>query len=1313
MPDDKLHKFVPQPVWGKDDDGVEAYDGCTVAEADKRYGDIKSLMRRMKITKVSTYIEIARTRKDLRLPSVVTLKKTEGFRREVDSWASFFGEKFDGRLVHWGSERVEKEYDLIKQLVQEAKIKNSGEYEQAVKEKVLDIPPTVALRNSRRFKEDGEWSSFLGDNYQGHADRWDVGRVDKEYDQIKIRARSAQISGTKTYRDTSRDRKDLDLPAINTLKKSKKFKADNGWEGFLGDNYIRHWSPEDIELRYEKIKRIAQAAGIQRSDKYAEQQRFNKQLNLPTVRLLVASKKFIADGGWDGFLGRTKTPEQVAAAAKTEKEEKTLGAVRDALKVSTKEGKLFRQLLDIVGREVATDIVFAFVKDAKFISIKKVGAAIVDSLGDYVPPGRPPLVENLAQIVPLLDHIEVDELVFAAIKRDCQRVYFERKRVSEEPDAETIIQYFESLREGLGTKIPQKLDRLLARVQKYFLREVMGIRLPKRITPRLVEGRPFPDMYQRINIAEVKTHKKFLIADEMGTGKSASAILAKESIGAQCALVVVPAHVTTTWGTYLSDTVENGKQKGYFKTGQAPRTLIIEKPEDIRKNRQAMRDGEFEYIVISKDKLQGEYMEALEETPYDMLIADEVHEFKRGDAGARGSALLRLSNKLTPDQHTLLLSGTPVPNKVSDIAMLFKLLYPDVFGAEPLRNITKSIIEGNMLASRAGLLNRMQMKRADRTDMPEFSEVVKYVDLGDAERAAMDAIVENPYLTSQQKLQELELFLLNGASSQVLETFESAKVVALREELKQSLRKNKKVIIFVNEAITNVIRGDHSIIERLDIPPSFRVGKIYGHIKGGDANDAQKKADRDAFRNGDQPMVLFVSGDTENTGVDYTMADDLIFYSLPWLKTDQLQQAARVGRFGQQHPIRYRSLVARGTLEEAKYNYMQRRYAIIERLLHGESLTDEERDLISQDAEGVLKEEIQEDGGLADAYLSRVQRLMKEFGKTKNAGEAKYSSRLDGQGSVYAESYESFKGRAYFYNAGRICATMIARMAKEKGVRNPQILDMASGPAMVYRHAPEHIARGVVSLDLNRNHFEGKDLGMTVVGSFNNLPFPNGNQFDFVNCSFAIQDSGFEPHKGNYERIHVFAEAARVLKVGGRFILNMLNTADFRNEELLADAVSRFGLKLVPEYTGEVSSNSTYKGRILTFEKVKDVVEPVESIIEGMPPSEVHSFWTLSANKQKIKSKERKMSDSSLIISEITLNDTEIPVYLSREDRELQKEEQAVIAKAAQLIARYGGKEDVLAGEFKKNGYHYSMSTSSKRRQVYKVLSNGSMLFIK
>src|SRR6185436_17423700 len=103
----------------------------------------------------------------------------------------------------------------------------------------------------------------------------------------------------------------------------------------------------------------------------------------------------------------------------------------------------------------------------------------------------------------------------------------------------------------------------------------------------------------------IEDKKRILIGDEMGLGKSASAILAKECLGVKQALVVAPSNVIDTWKNYLSDLkAEDGTPKGYFKEGQVPKVLVV---WDL-KSLQRKDIGTFDYILISQERLTTPYM---------------------------------------------------------------------------------------------------------------------------------------------------------------------------------------------------------------------------------------------------------------------------------------------------------------------------------------------------------------------------------------------------------------------------------------------------------------------------------------------------------------------------------------------------------------------------------------------------------------------------------------------------------------------------------------------------------------------------------
>lgn len=324
----------------------------------------------------------------------------------------------------------------------------------------------------------------------------------------------------------------------------------------------------------------------------------------------------------------------------------------------------------------------------------------------------------------------------------------------------------------------------------------------------LSKGRTFPDFAQKINVAEIRDKKRMIIADEMGMGKSASAILAKETLNGRChqALVIVPSNTVDTWENYLSDRVEDGKQIGYFLPGKAPKVKIIEKASDL--------DGdcsEYEYIVIAQEKLTenegNKYLKKLTELPYSMIIADEIHKLKNLSEGKRSKGFLRILKKIEndPNGYLVLLSGTPVPNKVRDVAMLLLTLYPEEFGDMGAKELGKSILSSDLVKDlRTLLAPRMQKKAIHPAllGMPERPEdIIVPVELSQRERDIYEIILEEDELSATEKIGLLRKFLLNPELINHSEGFPDggSKYQAFRDELFETIETSDKILVFAND----------------------------------------------------------------------------------------------------------------------------------------------------------------------------------------------------------------------------------------------------------------------------------------------------------------------------------------------------------------------------------------------------------------------------------------------------------------------------------------------------------------------------------
>src|SRR3989344_1908191 len=675
----------------------------------------------------------------------------------------------------------------------------------------------------------------------------------------------------------------------------------------------------------------------------------------------------------------------------------------------------------------------------------------------------------------------------------------------------------------------QDLENVIARVEAYYV-SIIGQVKPDRLVDILESERAFPDVNQKLNAKEIADKKKMLIADEMGMGKSASAILAKEQLGSKLAIVVVPNNVISTWQGYLSDKLdEDGTQVGYFKPGMTPRVLTIEDGAFA----QDIDSTSYDYILISQEKLNPRYVAELAKCDFDMLIVDEVHKVKNISEGTRAENLLKLAEKIDGDKHLALLSGTPVPNKVEDVAMVLKLLYPERFAKIDNRKLVTSIIHGDIIDIRNLLVPRMQMKSLrESIEMPQFNEQVIGTELSEKEKDIYGILLDDDELTADEKIRVFRKYVMNPDAVDPTPDIESSKIRDVSTELQSAFTRQNKIVMFVNGYVEGIIRGENNIIKKAEFPADIKIRIIDGQVPVAERQNIQEELNKS-----DGKMLLVVSGQTADVGVDFSSADYVCFYNEPWTEYDKRQQTSRVYRPGLSHDLTVTTSIADGTIEEGIHEYIQLKYQAIQKVLKGIPITEIEQEIL-QSAEKQKTQDIEGDVMLAKEWLNSPQnRLHRFFGLTKEIGEQNFHKFLLEHGDEYADCYQDIGSLGFQSNTGRVVGTLIDKLVSEKGQKpgDVTILDLASGPEILKKHIPDQYKSRVTSLDLNPAHFKGEGENR-IVASFLKVPLAD-KSVDYANLSLALHYTRLVPSRNEYERLKVLVEMNRVLKEGGTGVI--------------------------------------------------------------------------------------------------------------------------------------------------------------------------------
>jgi superfamily II DNA or RNA helicase len=793
------------------------------------------------------------------------------------------------------------------------------------------------------------------------------------------------------------------------------------------------------------------------------------------------------------------------------------------------------------------------------------------------------------------------ERLIEVFKADTLAHYNKARKTDSTADrVDIILAHLSTRQEKIATMELPYLDAAVEKTLNYYS-EVLALEKPDNIVDQLKTGRDFPDINQRINIQELKEKQRLLIADEMGLGKSASAILAKETLDLGLTLVLAPANVVATWQKYLSDQINiDGEAVGYFKSGEAPRVLIVESLESLA----AINSIDFDYIIMSQERLNQDYSVVLADVPFEYLIVDEIHKLKNISSGKQAEVLLKLSKQLQDrDGHLALLSGTPVPNTVQDMAVLLKLLYPETFTDTPPAELKAQIIRGDLVQLRSLLSNRMQAKALrDSIDIPPVNEVVKTLTLSNAEKTMYEVLLEDDEVTSLQKIHLLRKFLLNPNSVRPSSPLPTTRLEALQNYVDEKFTTHDRVLLFINHYIEDLMTGDLALDKQLQLPTDVTVKKVFG----GTSMEERKRIESE-LNNGEGKQLLLVSGQTADVGVDYTGAQALGFVNEPWTKYEKAQQLARVARPGLSQPLEATTFLIEGSIESAMNEYIERKYNAIQKLLKGVPVSQLEKQMLSHENNIEVDKEVMP--MLAKTYLSQVQRLNRLFGAVRERTAKQVGDVLDTHGIEYANTYQNLRFRSYQANNARVAGTLLQQLASQYN-QSPdgiQILDMASGAEMLRSNLPIKWQNSVISLDRNPHHFQNRK-GQTVVGSFLELPLAT-ESMDYVNFSLAWVETALKLSTNEYERLQVLIEAARILKIGGKFVISLSYSDDLRSKNDFERLAENLGLKIVSDFTDTASENGQYRAHFITLEKVTTTThEKLEVLVKGIDSEALQSI---------------------------------------------------------------------------------------------------------
>lgn len=958
-----------------------------------------------------------------------------------------------------------------------------------------------------------------------------------------------------------------------------------------------------------------------------------------------------------------------------------LGSIEDT---GSLEGQEFKELVGLFGAERAIDILYKFRPEYHKLPVEYVKSSLAEYLGDFLTTKGEFSLGTLEKAAGFLSDTSFQDSLMEIVKSDCLRVLnaILLEGITD-ISFDTVKDYISDIRLRALEFTTPELEHVLDEVEAYYDLLFQNVHKPDHFVDQLDIDRLFPDINQRINVQEVAFKRRMLISDEMGTGKTASVIMAKEMLGVKQAVVIVPGNVIEVWQDHLVD---------YFKAGQAPRVLTVDSVDCLLEV-----DGkDYDYILISQERLNDEYTEQLLGLQFDMLIVDEIHKLKNIMTGKRSLNLLQLAERVeSDDSYLALLSGTPVPNKISDVAVILKLLYPEEFKDVPNKQLVRMIIDGDALELRSLLLPRMQAKvLAETVKMPELHEHVHILTLSPEEQQVYELLMDEDEISANEKMQLLSQFVMNAKMLDATPDIPSTKIAAVGEKLQEVFSRKDKVVMFVNKYIEDVIRGEQAIFSELNLPPDVEVVTIEGNIPKTERLEIQRR-----LREEPGKLLLVVSGQTADVGVDFSAAQAVFMYNEPWTLYDEEQQKRRVYRPGLKEDMEYHVFITGGTIEDGIHQYIKAKHRSIEKILRGIPVSEIEKNILRA-AEHNDSPSLEFNSELAEYYFSSWDKMMKIYAYVKEIGEPDFKKFLAKYGTVYAEAYGNLVGaRSYQANASRLAGTLIDSSieSKKQDPRKVRILDVASGPEMLKRHIPERLSSQVTSIDINEAHFSGSTSGKVVSGSLLSLPIAD-ESVDYANMSLSWHYTSFIPSKNNLERIEALQELNRVLRLGGRAVITMIHSLELRDFTQLEIVADMLGFKIIADSTGWATSGSNFHGQVISLEKVAVSPNDTKQVVSRLSKEQLNGI--------KFTKTGTNLRDVRKIATSYQIGDLALSARLNQEDQEALEEETIVTSLMNGVVGEYGSVASIPKSRLYETGL--SRIWNGRKYILFKKLAIGS-----
>jgi SNF2 family DNA or RNA helicase len=321
----------------------------------------------------------------------------------------------------------------------------------------------------------------------------------------------------------------------------------------------------------------------------------------------------------------------------------------------------------------------------------------------------------------------------------------------------------------------------------------------------------------------------------------------------------------------------------------------------------------------------------------DLIIFDESHRCKRASAN-RSQAMWRLVRQLRQSRagnddrpYVYLLTGTPHPKGWIDVFSQFRIMDEGIFGTSledfkslyctygmgPRRftivkyrntHLIKQLIQENSyIISKDKALPWLpkQLWENVPVHLPLYVREM-YAEM--VEEMLVELEDGNELTAKNAGVLRTRLLQITGGRTTDGRVIHDTKFAALQSILEDLYDSHQQAVVYCR------FLGEVSEAERMARSVGYRAGAITGSV-GRETRTALVREFQGWGHDSSSPMCLVFQVDTGSLAITLTAGSEVIFYSLPDSWDSYWQATNRVHRPGQNHKVRYRHLIAPGTVD--------------------------------------------------------------------------------------------------------------------------------------------------------------------------------------------------------------------------------------------------------------------------------------------------------------------------------------------------------------------------------------------------------------